>query len=309
MSDSMTNLEMQDVLSSIRRLVSQKKDVKKEGTMAHEDRFVLTPAHRVAVPEVESVPEFLPDLQPETETDSPLELAGLAIPEAEPEQAATSDLDAPPETAQVDGTSGTANTDTAGEDDALPPLGAAKRAASTLEMRIAELEVAVDRTGDEWEPDGSEPDADQGPDRHIFEVVDNTHFFQPGENSQDPSEEPLQLADVAVFTHFPGKSEAPAESTPTEQAKEEVAEQAVISDDPIRAVPASTAPEPEAERFPAEVVNNNDDVFVDEDILRRVVAEVVSEELQGKLGERITRNVRRMVRREIEQTLSLKEFD
>ena len=58
-----------------------------------------------------------------------------------------------------------------------------------------------------------------------------------------------------------------------------------------------------------EVLEGNDDIFVDEDLLRRVVSDIVREELQGKLGERITRNLRRMVRREIEQTLSLKDFD
>jgi hypothetical protein len=49
--------------------------------------------------------------------------------------------------------------------------------------------------------------------------------------------------------------------------------------------------------------------FIDEDALRRIVAEVVREELQGALGERITRNVRKLVRREIRLVLAADELD
>ena len=276
--------------------------------MVHDDRFILTPAHRVEVPALDAAPEFLPDLQRPSEPAARSEPTDVFVPEAEPEHAQSHVTDQ----SVTEQTTDTPEADTTGESDLLPPLGAGPRAATTLEMRIAELEVAVDRTGDEWEPDGSEPEAAQGPDRHIFEVVDNTHFFQPRESreSREPAPEaPLQLADVAVFTHFPGKPEAAVEMSGTKEAKEIAGKETVIPDDPISAVSENTPPEPEVERFPAQLVNNDDDVFVDEDILRRVVAEVVREELQGKLGERITRNVRRMVRREIEHTLSLKEFD
>ncbi|HKL69191.1 hypothetical protein [Salibaculum sp.] len=43
--------------------------------------------------------------------------------------------------------------------------------------------------------------------------------------------------------------------------------------------------------------------------LRALVAEIVREELQGALGERITRNVRKLVRREIYRILSSQDFD
>lgn len=48
---------------------------------------------------------------------------------------------------------------------------------------------------------------------------------------------------------------------------------------------------------------------MDEDALRDLVAEIVREELQGALGERITRNVRKLVRREIHRALSMQDFD
>lgn len=50
-------------------------------------------------------------------------------------------------------------------------------------------------------------------------------------------------------------------------------------------------------------------VALDEEALRALVSEVVREELTGPLGERITRNVRKLVRREIYRILSSQDFD
>jgi hypothetical protein len=46
-----------------------------------------------------------------------------------------------------------------------------------------------------------------------------------------------------------------------------------------------------------------DDLVIDADALRDLVAEIIRQELQGPLGERITRNVRKLVRREINRAL------
>ena len=48
--------------------------------------------------------------------------------------------------------------------------------------------------------------------------------------------------------------------------------------------------------------------FIDEETLREIVGELIRVELQGDLGDRITRNVRKLVRREINQALAAKEF-
>ncbi len=63
MSDPVTNAEVEDVLSSIRRLVSEdKRPARQETTKAVSDRLVLTPALRVAedVPPVEEQPPAEP---------------------------------------------------------------------------------------------------------------------------------------------------------------------------------------------------------------------------------------------------------
>jgi len=54
---------------------------------------------------------------------------------------------------------------------------------------------------------------------------------------------------------------------------------------------------------------NADVGVLDEETLREIVAEVVRQELQGALGQRITRNVRKMVRREIRLALAADELD
>ncbi len=49
--------------------------------------------------------------------------------------------------------------------------------------------------------------------------------------------------------------------------------------------------------------------FIDEDALREIVSELVRAELQGDLGDRITRNVRKLVRREIHSALANRELE
>lgn len=48
---------------------------------------------------------------------------------------------------------------------------------------------------------------------------------------------------------------------------------------------------------------------LDEDTLRDLVSQMVREELQGELGDRITRNVRKLVRREIQRAIASREFE
>ena len=64
--------------------------------------------------------------------------------------------------------------------------------------------------------------------------------------------------------------------------------------------------EPEEERRTA---GASEELLLDEDALRDMVAEIVRQELQGALGERITRNVRKLVRREIHRALTAQELD
>lgn len=52
-----------------------------------------------------------------------------------------------------------------------------------------------------------------------------------------------------------------------------------------------------------------EDGVLDEETLRDIIAEVVRQELQGALGQRITRNVRKMVRREVRMALAAEDLE
>lgn len=52
-----------------------------------------------------------------------------------------------------------------------------------------------------------------------------------------------------------------------------------------------------------------EEAVLDEEMLRDLVGEIVRQELQGPLGERITRNVRKLVRREINRALASRQMD
>lgn len=68
-----------------------------------------------------------------------------------------------------------------------------------------------------------------------------------------------------------------------------------------------TAPEPTNIAAPVAAPVALDQINLDD--LRPLVSSLIREELQGELGERITRNVRKLVRREINRALSGREFE
>lgn len=60
-------------------------------------------------------------------------------------------------------------------------------------------------------------------------------------------------------------------------------------------------------RFDTDPVD--DEPHFDEEMLRDLVRDIIREELQGALGERITRNVRKLVRAEIARALAVRDFE
>ncbi|MFW5641573.1 MAG: hypothetical protein ACOCY0_02290 [Roseicyclus sp.] len=110
-------------------------------------------------------------------------------------------------------------------------------------------------------------------------------------------------------------TDAPGRAT-EEHADEAVDKGRIATRDGIPAGPVlavDTPPETDAPVAPPETAQGEDPdleaTLLDEETLRRIVAEVVREELQGALGERITRNVRKLVRREIRLVLAADELD
>ncbi|MCI2399057.1 hypothetical protein [Aliiroseovarius subalbicans] len=284
MSEPVTNAEIEDVLSSIRKLVSESATLDDEGSepTASSEKLVLTPAFRVnETPEVEEVAseedaETDHEDQGEVHEGVPSETSeehrgddwsdGHHVPQDEGEN---EDHD---HEAHHDQNEHQTDQHEAEEDSADVPSHE-----DSLEDRIAELEAAVNDVEGDWEPDGSEDEVDT-PQTVVFE-----HAAWAG-----APEEVEDAIDLDTQTEADPQDYADDLETDTSQ--------------------------PEASAWPYIAAENDfedeaDEAVIDEDALRELVARLVREELQGSIGERITRNVRRLVRREIQRALTLKDFE
>ncbi|SMX43574.1 hypothetical protein [Actibacterium lipolyticum] len=287
MSDLVRNMEIEDVLSSIRRLVSDEASQRQgrptgsrpqENLESEEDerteRLVLTPALRVAKEEAET----------EDDSDESEVLFSDEPPVFSRSHSFYSDSSEP---------SVSFSTTNAHESAADPTATRGPRTV-TLEDRIAELEAAVALADEEWEPDGDEealgtmvlenplPQADMAPANDAGATTDETSFDAVEEAAEEPEDEilnavaPEVMDDVAVVA-------SAAVSAVSEETENAFSKGFDLSDD----LPAN----------------------IDEEILRDLISEIVREELQGALGERITRNVRKLVRREINRAMASRDFD
>ncbi|MFV2003159.1 MAG: hypothetical protein ACC619_09280, partial [Paracoccaceae bacterium] len=277
-----------DVLSSIRRLVSEDVSEVDENPTPADERFVLTPALRV--PDTAQTPaentENAPAPAPENEQEPAVGAA--PAPAKSPAAPLGDEITARPQ-----------------DDDAPAPPISGAQVASSLESRIAELEEAVGQSRDEWEPDGSEPDAGKMPERHLFQVVDNS---QPGAVVDDSEAHPQapETGDTPPGTVF-------FRASGTRAAPLVLGDEVSVTPPPVAETAAGSdldeviTADDEALSQPAEP--SGDDEYLDEDALRAVVALIVQEELRGRLGETLTRNMRRMVRREIQRAIALKDAE
>lgn len=309
MSDPVTNVEIEDVLSSIRRLVSNEERDPKAGGDSEApagDRLVLSPAQRVDG-QADAPEDMAPEnMAPEDESgfeEPPGEVleddAGAGMPtdahalsdaadgapageEMDHEAAGFGDADAWREV--LDAETAAAMPAPAPEE---PPAAEAPDDPDapgvdigTLEARVAEFEAAVAERDDDWEPDGAPEDA--------FDNGNGTampwHDHEPAEPEAAPGAEeaaagPDRTADAAPLSA--GLSDGDAPGAPEEEEEEDSAAADLFS---------------------------GADELLDEEALRDMVTEIVRQELQGALGERITRNVRKLVRREIHRALTNQEL-
>lgn len=279
MPKPVTNAQIEDVLSSIRRLVSEdsrgdiRPDVESPAVQpaaapagAGVDRLVLTPSLRVD----EETPAEM-RAEPSGAEDFDAEVAEVVFDyaDAEPEEAAelaaaSLDIDAtveemPSQWFDEDDAAEATDADlsaamrqlvdrAAAEPEESPYVEPSFQSSRTesLTAKVAALEAAIGRTRDQWEPDGHSRDAYAG----------------------------TRGDTIAWQDHI-------AETNPSAAAH--------VSED---GAPA-----------------HEDEAVLDEDALRELVAEIVRQELQGALGERITRNVRKLVRREIHRVIASQDLE
>lgn len=342
MSEPVSNAEIEDVLSSIRRLVSENAGTARRDAAGHDapEKLVLTPAFRVDEGEDQGEAEATLHRDGEVVT-----LGGGGWSDGGPEAveemvaAAVDDwagvqVEDPTQDAEE-----TVETSEVTDPVTSPPQMAETSTKSELERRIAELEAVIARSAAEFEPDGSEevsePEAvmfQHGPEPEEGAAVPVAEHADDG--GDKPAEANAALAEIAEETdpHAEiGSYVASEASAPIEPAgplddegqsadSQEDAEPAVAlayddaSDmaDPADADAndhmADAWEDVEGDEIDADE-GDADEALLDEEALREMVARMVREELQGSVGERITHNVRRMVRREIARALALQDFE
>lgn len=328
MSDPVTNVEIEDVVSSIRRLFSEdkrqaadsaekaeKQEVSSELCDGEaEGRLVLSPAFRVDRPaahassDTSHAPALVMNGGSATTRDSVdnseerngQRLHLMTEPALDTTQNDVSDVlvlgEPQSRPTQADNWGETLEAPVA-QDDPSAAIIASQSRQNSLKTTIAELEAAISIQGNDFEPDGSE-EVGSIPENEPLQWQDSdseAHVIlaQPEGASVSKVIELDNSAPQDVDPAFVRRHAAPAGEAGLEE--ERVAD---LGGDP--------------DELQAALARDDltvDDLPMDEEALRDLVSEVVRQELQGALGERITRNVRKLVRREIHRIISSQEFD
>ncbi len=344
MSDPMTNTEVEDVLASIRRLVSDdKRPEAKPAPKAPSDRLVLTPSLRVKDEAIEDGPQD----EPSDADDALSTFAENAFSDAgrggdathQPEEAESVDEDdgfADEEAQFDDEDDSDENLEhdehmqdepddvlvLAGPDDEVARVATEDRGTTidAAEQQLPSNEDVDDTAQDEVaEPEALVVPEDWADDVSVQAalsqeqiVVDDTEDVSA---TATPSTAQTLSEKIAALEMLVGKRTDTFEPDDpgadayagTEQAAMEWEDADEV--DEALAYGAYVADKPERdEESPAQIFSSDEDVL-DEEALRELVSDIVREELQGALGERITRNVRKLVRREIHRALAAQDLE
>ena len=308
MSDPVTNAEVEDVLSSIRRLVSEdKRPLQAQKAAPANDRLVLTPALRVAEVHDDDVSSDVEEIVHESvatscEQDEETLFDDPAHDyEADPYNFADEDDDDGEglEALDLDGLEIERDDHDDPQDQVesaeLKAGDAGSTKAATLNAKIEALETAIGNIADTWEPD--EPGSDEysgtiAPAMAWEDDVDQDAMGAPLDDDDEHEDEHNEDHGKDSASEAAAKHAAPPDFAPEPQPeiKSERPSQRDMADEDTFAFAS-------------------DDQLIDEEALRDLVGDIVRAELQGALGERITRNVRKLVRREIHRALTAQELE
>jgi hypothetical protein len=309
MSDPVSNAEVEDVLSSIRRLVSEEKrsPVAAEQPSGN-DRLVLTPALRVAedTRPVASEDADGPDQVADQTEDGG---AALAEPEAhEPVQfhEHAAEDDAHDDTAAVEESDAPEETQAEAEPEQVEP--------SEPDVLVL-VPDAIAEPGDEAQDEVHHEPAEVAPEVVQHEDVVAQEQEPPHVDVEDiPVAEPVDaIEEISSATTFSAKIAA-LETVIGRTDDQWEPDDTGDSDYSGTEAPAMSWEDTDAVDETATAASENDvfasaEDFLDEDALRDLVSDIVREELQGALGERITRNVRKLVRREIHRAFAAQDLE
>lgn len=313
MSDPVSNAEVEDVLSSIRRLVSEEKRspaaVEKPDAS---DRLVLTPALRVAEhirpalqeAHVEHAPEVEPD---HAENPAPVEDETLETAQFHEVTDADDDNDTSDD-AHADDALDASESDV--EHDDAQPEDVAEHVQEDLgEQDTPDVLVLVPDSV-ESAPDMPDelmsentPEAENISEFVAEETFEDIPVAEPVDAMQEISSAATLSAKIAALETVIGRTDDQWEPDDTGDSDYSGTEAPSMTWEDT-----STVQDAADAAIDSDVFASPED-FLDEDALRDLVSDIVREELQGALGERITRNVRKLVRREIHRALAAQELE
>lgn len=296
MSEQMTSRDIEDVLVSIRRLVTEDLRPAPRGAVGGGAKLLLTPAQRV-VPEPAGSRVEAPPASPESASPEPageprvdLVIAALdrALQDRQPDwESETGD----PSPLRLES----------------PVMFHTARPAAPHHagrVKAGLPETRPQHGAAETGPD--DPLADQaagpGPTADPGVFLDLDDLDQVLDDARDPAPPWAQVEAEPVVAE-PGarpvdlRDTAPPPRDPAWSAAAEAAARAELAD------------APRAERMDeADYDAEAEAGVIDEEMLRQIVRDVLREELAGPMGERITRNIRKLVLQEISRALSLRDL-
>ncbi|MCD1627862.1 hypothetical protein K7H22_17820 [Seohaeicola saemankumensis] len=315
MSDPVTNVAIEDVLSSIRRLVSEDGRIRplapqSEPVSASDDadgqgddsvpgKLVLTPALRVAdAPQgvghaehddkpASGIAQPDDDLPAMQEQDVPVLEAGSDMTQADWQE----------EQVAADPTDMLDAVESGSEDISDPDAAPTPEALAWEDHRDAAVEDAP-LADDMAAPIGEGEFSDDDPaESDLLEFASEPEaapqFEQPSETvePQDDAVAPVSgdTASSGAFVFASTRDSAMPQDAVFAPADPDQHLDEIEDDQPS--------------------LFGEDETLLDEETLRELVTEIVRQELQGALGERITRNVRKLVRREIHRALTSQELE
>ncbi|MEX0369758.1 MAG: hypothetical protein AB3N09_03950 [Tateyamaria sp.] len=303
MSDPMTNTEVEDVLASIRRLVSddhRSEPVAKDTTAS--DRLVLTPALRV-----------MDDSAPEDETDA-AETDEYSADSAAPDGDAVEDIDDEhsPEVALTEEPSSVHNAETAQDSIALDDVDLENQTLMSIQDafdRADEAEAEAVSQQPLEAADTGHADEEQNAEHEETAEASDEQMREVREEQGATEAETLSEKIAALETLIAGQTEEFEPDLPGDGAYAGTEAPTIEWEDAEETEDNEVFDSHEdSEVDDAQVFASDEDVL-DEDALRDLVSDIVREELQGALGERITRNVRKLVRREIHRALAAQDLE
>lgn len=301
MSEAMSKVEIEDVLSSIRRLVSEDSKTsivrggpsleRREMTLGPE-RLLLTPALRVIAEEQPPEPVAEAALEtPEPATLPPAPIGALVAglgaavdAQAEDWESETGD-EAPP---LPEGAAALEDTEWEGDDGPILTFAAYPRVQLTnpiLPIRPAPVP----------EPKASEPAAEEI-------LADPWATLPQPEIIEEAPAEALEHTDFAAdVADWAQEGEDEAQDTLARET-------ATIEPDLAWADAAEAEAVEELAAHVADRLDPAEAEAMGEEALRDLVRELIVEELQGALGQRITRNIRKLVRAEIARAMATEQL-